>query len=138
MKGIKSGPAFHGHHDTLVGFCYDYDGRVEYIVNLKPREERELRLRLFKLIPEEKIPGRDSEEFQAITKAWEAQAKAWEAQAKAWETQAKVWEAQAKAVVAYTTKFKEELEKLHNELCPNCPWDGETIFTRRNKKGEWC
>ena len=30
---------------------------------------------------------------------------------------------------------KKQLESLHRELCPECPWDGETIFTR--KEGKW-
>jgi len=33
--------------------------------------------------------------------------------------------------------FMPFLEKLHGELCPDCPWNGGTIFTRRNDAGEW-
>lgn len=31
-----------------------------------------------------------------------------------------------------------EMEKLHRELCPDCPWDGKTIFTRIDDRGDWC
>ena len=36
-----------------------------------------------------------------------------------------------------TQDNKDELLKIHAELCPDCPANGETIFTRKNEKGEW-
>jgi len=47
------------------------------------------------------------------------------------------WEAYYKAREAYYKAYGKELTILHEELCPDCPWDGKTIFTRQNKKGEW-
>ena len=38
---------------------------------------------------------------------------------------------------AYDKENAEELKKLHDELFPDCPWNGETIFTRQDKKGNW-
>jgi len=38
---------------------------------------------------------------------------------------------------AYLKKYGEELKSLHDKLCPDCPWDGETIFTRKDKDGNW-
>ena len=51
MNEIKTGWAIHCHHNRLVEFCYDYNERVEYIKNYKPKNEVELRLKLFRLLP---------------------------------------------------------------------------------------
>ena len=52
---IKSGLSIHCHHNILVEHCYNYDERVEAIKRDKPRNEQEIRLRLFKLLPKEAI-----------------------------------------------------------------------------------
>lgn len=52
---IKSGLSVHCHHDILVEHCYDYDERVRAIKETKPENEQEIRLRLFKLLPQEAI-----------------------------------------------------------------------------------
>ena len=208
-----SGLAFHCHHDILLEYVYDYQERVEAIKRDKPASEQELRLRLFRMIPEEKLPGRESPEFAALTKtraacektraahektraaltetraafdkagaafekAGAAHAKAWAAHektraafdkagaacekagaahakagaaltktraahAKAWAAFDKAGAAFDKARAALTktraahdTKFAKELRWLHEELCPDCPWDGMTIFSRRDNGGK--
>lgn len=90
----KSGFAFHVHHNVLAEWCYDYGERVKVIKKDKPVEEQELRLRLFRLIPEDRLPVK-------LDKAWEA--------------------------------YGKELKILHQELCPDCPWDGHTIFSKEVK-----
>ena len=139
---VKLGLAFHCHHDILYEFVYDYGERVRFIKKNKPKSEQELRLKLFKMIPEDKLPGKDSAEYIAYAKAWvaydkareayakarEAYAKAREAYAKAWVAYDKAWEAYDKAWEAYDKKYHKELLKLHEELCPGCPWDGKSIF----------
>ena len=121
MKKIK-GFAFHCHHGELVEYVTDYNDRVKYIKKHKPKEEQEVRLRLFKMIPEDRLPA-------DLIKASEARAKAWEACVKAREACVKARETRAKAIIKYTP----ELEKLHKELCPDCPWDGYTIFPKEEK-----
>lgn len=91
----KSGFAFHCHHDVLVEHVWDYDKRVNFIKENKPPNEIELRLRLFKLIPNKRLPAK-------LNKAW--------------------------------ALSQPMLEQLHKELCPNCPWDGETIFPKNQKR----
>ena len=160
---MKSGIAFHCHHEELCEFVYDYDGWVNFIKTNKPEEERELRLRLFKLIPDDLLPGKESGEWEAYEKAWkacdkardayekawkacdkarDACEKAWEACDKARDAYEKAWEACDKAGDAYRTAFEafkkawkaykkawgKQIVALHEELCPNCPWDGKTIF----------
>ena len=53
---MRAGIAFHVHHDRLVEYCYDFDERVKYIKEHKSPDERELRLRLFQLIPKDRLP----------------------------------------------------------------------------------
>jgi hypothetical protein len=55
MSEIKSGLAIHCHHDILFEFCFGYDNRVRVIKNSKPKNEQEIRLRLFRLLPKEAI-----------------------------------------------------------------------------------
>ena len=51
----KSGLSIHCHHNVLVEYCYNYDERVGAIKRDKPKNEQEIRLRLFKLLPKEAI-----------------------------------------------------------------------------------
>ncbi len=187
---MTSGIAFHCHHDKLYEWVYDYDERREYIIRYKPFGEQELRLRLFKMIPEALIPKKESWEYkaclkaqeaclkaqeayvkawkaydkaqEAFVKAWKAYDKAWEAYGKAHEACLKAWEAFGKAHEAclkareafgkvrkafgkaqkafvkawkaYDKAQKKQIIVLHKDLCPNCPWDGKTIFPKEVKK----
>ncbi|MBI2676519.1 MAG: hypothetical protein HYX21_00995 [Candidatus Yanofskybacteria bacterium] len=68
---IKKGLAMHVHHEKLVEWCFNYDERAEFIRTEKPPEERETRLRLFKLFKGELPPelveaGRVFEEAQRV------------------------------------------------------------------------
>jgi len=141
-KERQAGFAFHVHHDQLMEFCFDYAERIEYIKNHKPQGEQKLRLRLFRLIPPRRLPqaligawevydkAREAcdKAREACDKAWEVYDKAREARNKAREACDKAWEARDKAREACMP----EIIKLHEELCPNCTWDGKTIFVK------WC
>ena len=146
----KSGFAFHCHHDTLVEYVYDYDERVAYIKSDKPEGEQELRLRLFQLIPDERIPKQLLRAGEAYRKAWKAYRKAWKAYRKTGEAYRKTGEAYRKTGEAYRKtgeayrktgeacekvmdKNTAYLEELHAELCPDCPWDGKTIFSKEEE-----
>ncbi|KKL79510.1 hypothetical protein LCGC14_2014070 [marine sediment metagenome] len=135
---IKKGMFWHVHHDTLLEYCYDYDERVRFIKKNKPKSEQELRLRLFQPV-KGKFP-------RAVTKAWAAcdkaraaydkaraaYDKARAAYDKAWTAYNKARTACAKARTAYNKAAKNNIvaiEKLHRKECPDCPWDGETIFS---------
>ncbi len=110
------------HHDKHWEYCYNYEERVSYIKNNKPQSEQELRLKLFFIVPDDKVPGHDSPEREAYDKAREAYSEAWEAYRKAWEAYRKAGEAYDKAWEAYSAKYKEELDALCKELCPDCTW----------------
>ena len=120
---IQSGLAFHVHHDVLMEYCTDYEERVNYIKEHKPQSEQEIRLRLFQLIPSARLPPPLVKAGKAYYKAREACVKAGETYVKAWEAYDKAWEA-----------YEPQIVELHKELCPDCPWDGETIFPQSTAK----
>ena len=147
----KAGFAFHVHHDVLMEICTNYKERVEYIKEHKPRGEQEIRLRLFQLISPARLPRPLVKAGEAYVKACEAYSKAWEAYDKALEAYVKACEAYDKALEAYTKAgeayskaceayakaweaYKPQINELHKELCPDCPWDGKTIFAQSASK----
>ena len=138
----RSGLAFHIHDRILLEFCFDYDARVQYIKAYKPADEQELRLRLLKLIPEDEIPTDLKKAYTDYQKAianWEKAYTDYQKAIANWE------KAYANGEKAYTDYQKAiaNWEKapavlsLHAKLCPDCPWDGHTIFTRKDKDGNW-
>ena len=64
--------------------------------------------------------------LEACGKAREACGKAGEAYNKAREAYDKAWEAYDKALI----KNKKAIEKLHAKECPDCPWNGKSIFSK--------
>jgi len=151
MAEKQSGFAWHCHHDVLIEWVTDFQKRVDFIKEQKPIKERTLRLKLFRMIPEHRLPKGLIKAREVYDKAREAYDKAWEAYFKAWEAYDKAREAYDKAREAcdkareacdkaweaYDKALetsKAEISKLHDELCPNCTWNGKTIFA--NKDGE--
>ena len=66
---------------------------------------------------------------EAYDKAWETLGKAEEAYDKAWKARDKEWKACEKALKARDKALKApQIEKLHREEHPDCPWNGKTIF----------
>jgi hypothetical protein len=104
--------AWHVHHNILLEpLTEPITNRIAYIKKEKPIEEQPLRLRLLKEI-KGKLP-------LTVVKAWEAHVKATEAYVKATEAYVKALE-----------ECKKEIKELHKKECPNCPWDGKTIFSK--------
>ena len=114
---VNSGLAFHCHHDKLFEYVYDYQERVEYIKSRKLKDEQELRLRLFKLIPDNRLP----KDLIKADATWVKARATWD---KADAARNKADAIYDKAIAKHT----DFLTQLHAELCPDCPWDGETIF----------
>ena len=147
MKKKVEGFALHVHHDVLIEGCYGYEERIEIIKTQKPPKERELRSKLFQIIPNRYIPKELVKAWDANKKARDAYEEAWDANEKARDANEKAWDANKKARDAYKkardayetllAKYMPTLEALHAKLCPDCPWNGKTIFTRKNDKGEW-
>ena len=119
LRGIRY--AWHVHHDVLIEpLTEPIEVRQEYIRRYKPEHEIETRLRLLK-------PAVGPLPAAYAKKAWAAyDKKARAAYAKkAWAAyDKKAWAAYEKAWAAYAP----EIEALHAIECPDCPWDGSSIF----------
>ncbi len=142
MSKIRAGFAFHCHHDILVEYVHDYDERMSFIRLHKPFSEQLLRLHLFQLIPTDKLPTELVDVISVEVAARDARNKASDTygfivrrqeqpSSKERQSYREVIQAHSDAEVKCITimgKYLPELKKLHNSICPNCPWDGDTIF----------
>ena len=154
----KQGFFWHVHHEKLMEWCHSYDERAEYIRTEKSSDEQETRLRLFQPVkgnlPEEVIKAgraRDKasraydEAYRANDEAYRARDEARRTYDKAWLTYYKArrayneadraydeaWQVRNEARQAYdeaVSRNMSAIEALHAEECPNCPWNGHTIF----------
>ena len=107
----NSGLAHCVHHDIHWEYCYDYRGRAEFIKANKPEDEQDLRLKLFKLIPNKLVPGIESKEWRSYVKAGQ---KFWKSKLfciKATETYNKVWQSYLTAKEA-----EDKAEELYYDL----------------------
>src|SRR4030067_1149915 len=90
------------HHEVLLEWSDDIQERIDYIKAHKPPHEVETRLRLLKPV-QGALP-------QKLVKAKAAY---------------------DKAKAAYNKAYDEclpQIEALHALECPDCPWNGTTIF----------
>ena len=185
---MKSGFAFHCYDNALIGYVYDYEKMASDIKRWKSGEWK-LHLRLFQMIPYDKIPGKESikykaflnaceiyrkarkafvkackayskeayndtcnrafaacieafnthgayiEAFDTYNRAFDAYSRAFDAYSRVFDAYSRAREAYNKAFDAYIEAFEKDIKRLHNELCPDCPFDGHTIFTRKDKDG---
>ncbi len=117
----KKQMVWHAYHADSLCQLVDLEARQAKIEKIKPKHELPTRRRLMK-----PVIGELSSEFVTACKREEASWEVWEA----WETWEAVWEAREarEARKASYTKHKAEIERLHTIECPNCPWDGKTIF----------
>ena len=152
---------WHVHHDVLMEWCFDAVGRQAYIRAEKPASEVELRLRLMQPVrgqlPEVVVKARAEyekarAEYDKAEAGYEkAQAgydKAWAGYEKARAGCDKAWAGYEKAQAGYDkaragcdkarAKYNKaishhqvEIEALHAQECPNCPWNGSIIFPKR-------
>jgi hypothetical protein len=126
----ESGFFWHVHHDVLLEWSDNIAERIEYIKDMKPEDEVELRLKLLRRVkgelPEEIIKARNAFEkaLDAFDKTWNACDDVWDTYDKAWKVFYKTWKNYDKAIVDHLP----EIELLHKQECKNCPWDGHTIF----------
>ena len=121
-----TGFAWHLHHDVLLEWCFDYAWRVAVIKTDKPLEEQATRLRLFQMVKGQLPAKYDAAKakYVAVRAEYVATTKA---KFHAWE--AKFDAAWAEYVAAWAT-YKPEILALHAQECPDCPWNGKTIFPK--------
>ena len=141
MATTKPKLYWHIHHDTLLEKTSNIQERIDYIKAEKAEAEIPLRLKLMTpVLHPEKLPARFRKASEAYHKAREAYNKTEEAYYKAAEALDKAEEAYDKAREAYHKAWGDyhkarkdcntEIEKLHREEHPDCPWNGKTIFSK--------
>ena len=122
---------WHIHHTFLVEpLTEPIKNRIGFIKENKAKKEIATRLRLMKPV-KGKLPAKFVKAGAAYNKAGATYDKAGAAYDKAWATYVKAWAAHVKAWAAYNKVWaacKPQIEKLHAKECPDCPWDGKTIF----------
>mgnify|MGYP001604482548 CR=1 FL=1 len=132
---MKSGYSIHCHHNVLWEYCYDYDGRVEVVERDKPQNEQEIRLQLFKLLPQEAIDELPEElvkadaEWQKAGAEWQkANAEWWKAYAE-WQKAYAEWrKAYAEWRKAYAEWWEAGGAAWHKKWCGCSYWNGEEII----------
>jgi len=105
-KNVPEGVwCWHIHHTQLLELSTEpLKKRAKYILEEKPEDERKLRLQLMRpVLHPEKFP---KQLIKASAELDKARAE--------WDKARAEW--------------NKEIEALHREECPNCPWDGGTIF----------
>jgi hypothetical protein len=118
MSAPKSVWYWHVHHAILAEpLTEPIENRIAFIKANKPEAEVETRLRL--MSPVRSLPRTEARAtYQEARAAYE----------KAYE---KTWAASDKALAAYEEAWvalEKDMIPLHAEQCPDCPWDGKTIF----------
>ena len=113
-KAAKRTSSWHCHHDIL----WEWDKeprakRIAYIKKYKEPSQQALRLRLYRPM---------SAEARRLLRICDATC------AKAEEVCAATWAKADKLCAATCAKARKPLEALHRRECPDCPWNGKTIF----------
>ena len=94
----------HCHHEVLFEILTELaENRIAYILSHKPRNEQALRLRLFRPVSKEAL-----KKYPKLDKA-----------------RAELDKASAEWDKARADKA------IHADICPDCPWNGHTIFPRK-------
>ena len=119
---------WHVHHDQLVEVLTEpLAFRIDYIRAYKPKEEIGTRLRLLK--PASGVASALEQYKKVKASAWEQYEKV---EAPALEQYKKVeapaLEQYKKVEASAWEQYENEVGRLHREQCPDCPWNGSTIF----------
>jgi hypothetical protein len=119
----KSGLYWHLHHDQLIEWTDDIDERWNYVVDNKPTDELETRLRWMRPVvgPLPAELGKASVELGKARAEWD---KICAERDKACVELGKARAEWDKACV----ECWPAIEALHTAECPGCPWDGKTLF----------
>jgi len=110
-------PCWHIHHDTLLEWSTEpLLERTHYIYANKHKSEHETRLRLMRPVSGE------------LPKTVVAAGDKLYATREVYHTNWKVYDAARRAFELSLKAHETEIQALHSQECPDCPWDGYTIF----------
>ena len=138
MEFPEQGFYWHVHHaDVLIEWCRSYKERKAFILENKADNNIDTRIRLFKPV-RGTLPREVVEAGKSYHEAWKAYD---EASKTAGKTHDKVWKSYHEASKAYDEAWKvcekalknnmPAIEDLHRKECPDCPWDGHSIFPNK-------
>ena len=130
--------AWHVHHKILCEILTEpIEKRLEYFDQVKSLSETpeqiDTRKRLLKIV-EPPLP----EALRAWTEAsrvWDEASRVWEEASPPLPEALRAWTDAPRVGDEALRVFSNspELVALHEKQCPNCPWDGETIFPEARK-----
>ena len=120
--------AWHVYHDQLVSLLTaPIEERRRYIRDYKPPRERALRLRLLHMatgLPRGPLWRASEEAGRVFVEARRGGGvEARRAYDEAWPVFVEAWR-------VFVEANRDEIARLHAEQCPDCPWDGKTIFRK--------
>lgn len=108
--------AFHMNHDELAAYIhYEYGGIENRDRQIKLKSCYTKRRSLIKEIPDELLPREILEAAKVVDEA--VKDNNW------------VWMCHKEVELDTLIRNSERMKRLHVDLCPNCPWNGHTIFT---------
>ena len=116
--------AWHVHHDVLVEpLALSAEARISYILNHKPEQEQALRLHLFRPVTGPLPPELDkaSAELGKASAEWHKASAEWYKARAAWGKACAEWGNAC-------AEWDKACAEWHRQQCPDCPWDGQTIF----------
>ena len=155
---------WHIHHQVLAETSANIQERIDAIKSFKPENERAIRLRLMKpvkgvvkmstkasarykrlerqlddaekhLKTVKSVPASLNAKLAAARKALNAlERKASNMRADKYRTESKIRTLRYNMKNFKTRPDMKALEALHKKECPNCPWDGKTIFPQPKPK----
>jgi len=109
----------HCHHERVIEpLTQPPEKRIAYILSDKPIEEQALRLHLFRPVRATAVEAAGATYNAAV----EAAGATYNAALKA------VQATYNAAVEAVQATYNAALKAVHQAECPDCPWDGRTIF----------
>ena len=119
-EGVPVGSyGWHIHHEQLVEQTTEpIEHRIRFIIDNKPQHEVALRLRLMR-------PVKDAAAIASARKAYDA---ATASARKADAATASARKAYAAAIASARKAYDAAIASAHLIECPNCTWDGKTIF----------
>ena len=113
-KKKTKGLFWHVHHDVLLEYCYNLNKRVRWIETHKHKGTHKIRLRLM-----QPVRGRVPRQVRQAGKNLSNMAY--------WRTRRGD---ELALQIAINNNYRAILA-LHEKECPDCPWDGETIFPKQ-------
>lgn len=131
FEGIPIGTvAWHVHHNMLCEpLTEPAENRIAYILANKPKREQVIRLRLMRPVQSEAAAAARKIYDEAAAAGRKIYDQAVAAARKTYDQAvAPAWKTYTKAVAPAWKTYAKAAAAAHAAECPDCPWNGETIF----------